>query len=330
MPIPATMRAIVQQQPGGPETLKPGQIATPQPGPGQLLVKVGAAGINRADLIQREGRYPPPQGESPILGLEIAGTVAATGPDVDPAVFQPGQRVFGLVGGGGYAEYCLLDARLALPTPQHLDDIAAASLPETWMTAWFNLVEIGSLQADTRVLIHAGASGIGSAGIQLCKSLGAWVAVTAGGEEKCAYCRDLGADLAIDYHTQKFEEELKRQGGVDLILDGVGGDYLPRNQACLNLDGQIILIGLLRGLEAQANLGLMLMKRQTLRGSTLRAQPISAKARIVQGLSQYALPRFAAKDLCITVDRTYPLADAAAAHQHVAAGGNLGKVILVL
>ncbi|KPC52956.1 NAD(P)H-quinone oxidoreductase [Amantichitinum ursilacus] len=321
------MRAVTQNQPGGVDTLQITQVERPEPAAHQLLVKVAASGINRADLAQREGNYPPPPGESLIMGMEISGVVESVGSAVEG--FSVGQRVFGLIGGGGYAEYALLDARLALPTPEHLTDIDAASLPETWMTVWFNLVELGQLRQGQRVLIHAGASGIGSAGIQLCKSYGAWVAVTAGGRDKCAYCRDLGADLAIDYHEQEFENVLKQQGGVDLILDTVGGDYLPRNQACLNADGQIIVIGMLRGPMAQANMGQLLVKRQTVRGSTLRSQPIEAKARIVRGLREHVLPGLDAGSLRVTIDKTFAAEDVAQAHQHVADGGNRGKVVLV-
>lgn len=321
-----TMQAVLQTEPGGPETLHLGQTSRPQPAAGQLLVKVAAAGINRADLAQRAGNYPPPPGESNILGMEIAGRVVEVGTGVTQ--FAVGDRVMGLVGGGGYAEYCLLQSQLAIPVPTGMDAVAAASLPEAWMTTWFNLVDLGGLHAGQRVLIHAGASGIGSAGIQLCKSFGAWVAVTAGGPEKCAYCRDLGADMVIDYKQQDFATELKNAGGVDLILDGVGGDYLPRNQACLNADGQIILIGMLRGLSAEANMGLLLIKRQTLRGSTLRPQPLAVKGHLAQALRDHVLPLIQAGKLRVTVAREFDWTQVADAHRYVAAGHNLGKVIL--
>ncbi|GGP27514.1 NAD(P)H-quinone oxidoreductase [Silvimonas amylolytica] len=322
------MRAIVQSAAGGPETLHLGNVDLPRPGPGQLLVKVKAAGINRADLMQREGKYPPPPGDSTILGLEIAGEVAALGEDVSGFVI--GDRVAGLVGGGGYAQFCVLDAGVAITLPDELDDVSAASLPEAWMTAWFNLVELGDLREDMRVLIHAGASGVGSAAIQLCKAHGAWVAVTAGGAEKGAYCARLGADMVIDYKTQDFAAEIKLAGGVDLILDGVGGDYLPHNQACLNPDGQIIVIGMLRGPQTEANMGLLLVKRQTVRGSTLRPQALPVKRRLSRQVRDYVLPRLVTGALQVTVDKVFGWEQAAEAHQYVGAGKNLGKVILQL
>ncbi|GGP19584.1 NAD(P)H-quinone oxidoreductase [Silvimonas iriomotensis] len=322
------MLAIVQTAPGGPETLHLGEVDTPRPGPGQLLVKVKAAGINRADLMQREGKYPPPPGDSAILGLEIAGEVAALGEDVSGFVI--GDRVAGLVGGGGYAQYCVLDAGTAITIPEALDDVAAASLPEAWMTAWFNLVELGGLREDLRVLVHAGASGVGSAAIQLCKAYGAWVAVTAGGPEKGEYCKRLGADMVIDYKTRDFAAEVKQAGGVDLILDGVGGDYLPHNQACLNPDGQIIVIGMLRGPQAEANMGLLLVKRQTVRGSTLRPQALPVKRRLAQQVRDFVMPRLATGALQVTVDKVFDWEQVAAAHHYVAAGKNLGKVMLRL
>ncbi len=322
------MRAVLQSAPGGPETLYVGDTEQPRPGPGQLLVKVNAAGVNRADLMQREGHYPPPPGDSTILGLEVAGEVAALGEGV--AGFVLGDRVAGLVGGGGYARFCVLDAAMALHIPAELDDVAAASLPEAWMTVWFNLIELGGLREGMRVLVHAGASGVGSAAIQLCKAYGAWVAVTAGGAQKGEYCKSLGADMVIDYKTQDFATEVKRAGGVDLILDGVGGDYLPHNQACLNPDGQIIVIGMLRGPQTEINMGLLLVKRQSVRGSTLRPQALPVKRRLAQGVSDYVLPRLLSGPLRVTVDKVFDWQAAADAHRYVAEGKNLGKVILRL
>ncbi|MBY0445113.1 MAG: NAD(P)H-quinone oxidoreductase, partial [Burkholderiales bacterium] len=250
------MRAVIQEN----QTLLLGDAALPKVAAGQLLIRVHAAGINRADLAQAAGRYPPPVGDSTILGLEIAGVVEALGEGV--VDFAVGDEVLGLVGGGAYAEFCVLESALAIKKPADLSFIDAASLPEVWMTAWFNLVEIGKLAAGQRVLIHAGASGVGAASIQLAKYLGAWVATTAGGAKKAAFCRQLGADLVVDYQQQDFAAMVKEAGGVDLILDGVGGDYLAKNQACLNIDGQIVLIGLLRGMSTEINLGQLLMKRQ--------------------------------------------------------------------
>ncbi|WP_255989929.1 NAD(P)H-quinone oxidoreductase [Chitinolyticbacter albus] len=316
------MRAITHAE----GRLRLSEIEQPLPGPGQLLVRVRAAGVNRADLMQAAGRYPQPPGESDILGLEIAGDVAAVGEGVSD--FALGDAVFGLVAGGGYAEYCLLDARLAVAKPPQLAYAEAASLPEAWLTVWLNLVEIGGLRPGQRVLIHAGASGVGAAAIQLARALGASVAVTAGGAEKCEWCRSLGAELAIDYHSGDFSTEVKAWGGADLILDTVGGDYLPRNQACLNRDGAIVLIGLLRGTEAQANLGLLLVKRQRLIGSTLRALSVERKAALSAALWPWLLPRLATDQIRLTLDRDFALADAASAHAWLAAGNNKGKLVL--
>ena len=299
----------------------------PQPAAGQLLIKVAAAGVNRADLMQAVGKYPPPAGESDILGLEMAGEVMALGEGAGG--FKLGDFVLGLVAGGAYAEYCLVDQSLACLQPNTLSFAAAASLPEVWLTAWLNLMDIGQLQAGQRVLIHAGASGVGAAAIQLAKSVGAWVAVTTSTPEKQAFCRDLGADLVIDYRAQDFATEIKAAGGVDLILDTVGGDYLVGNQRCLNADGLIIVIGLLRGIEAQLNLGLMLVKRQRIQGSTLRSQPLVKKAQLTQAFRTEILPRLASGEFKVTVDRTFPIEQAQAAHQYLAANRNLGKVVLL-
>jgi NADPH2:quinone reductase len=299
----------------------------PQSAAGQILVKVAAAGVNRADLMQAQGKYPPPAGESEILGLEVAGTIAALGEGVTG--WQVGDAVLALVGGGAYAEYCLVEQSLCCLQPDTLSYAAAASLPEVWMTAWLNLIYIGQLKAGQRVLIHAGASGVGAAAIQLAKSVGAWVAVTTSTPEKQAFCRELGADLVIDYRTQDFATEIKAAGGVDLILDTVGGDYLAGNQRCLNRDGLIVVIGLLGGIEAQLNLGLMLVKRQRIQGSALRSQPLAVKSKLTEALRNEVLPRIASGEFKVTLDRTFAMADAQAAHDYVAANRNSGKVVLL-
>ncbi|WP_228028062.1 NAD(P)H-quinone oxidoreductase [Chitinibacter fontanus] len=298
----------------------------PQVGPGQLLVKVAAAGVNRADLVQAQGKYPPPPGESAILGLEIAGEIVAVGAAVEQ--FQIGDRVFGLVAGGAYAEYCLLDQHLCWLQPDTLSSEAAASLPEAWLTAWLNLIELGQLKAGQRVLIHAGASGVGAAAIQLAKSRGAWVAVTTSSSEKQEFCRALGADLVIDYRQQDFATEVKAAGGADLILDTIGASYLAGNQRCLNLDGTMIVIGLLGGLEATLNLGVLLMKRQRVLGSTLRSLPLARKAELARAVAQYVLPSLVNGEFKVTLDRSFPLAQAQEAHEYLAQNRNLGKVVL--
>jgi NADPH2:quinone reductase len=259
--------------------------------------------------------------------LEVAGTIATLGDGVID--WQVGDAVLALVGGGAYAEYCLVDQSLCCLQPNTLSHAAAASLPEVWMTAWLNLIDIGQLKAGQRVLIHAGASGVGAAAIQLAKSRGAWVAVTTSTPEKQAFCRDLGADLVIDYRTQDFATEIKAVGGVDLILDTVGGDYLAGNQRCLNRDGLIIVIGLLRGIEAQLNLGVMLVKRQRIQGSALRSQPLAVKATLAEALRKEILPRIASSEFKVTLDRTFAMQDAQAAHQYLAENRNCGKVVLL-
>ncbi|WP_083301068.1 NAD(P)H-quinone oxidoreductase [Jeongeupia sp. USM3] len=305
-----------------------GTLPRPVAGPGQLLVRVRAAGINRADLVQAAGHYPPPPGESTVLGLEIAGEVVAVGDGADG--FAVGDAVFGLVPGGGYAEYCVLDALLAVRKPEALDWFEAASLPEVWMTVWLNLVELGELQAGQRLLVHAGASGIGAAAIQLGKRLGADVVVTIGSKEKADWCTALGADRAINYREQDFVAEVKAGGGADLILDTVGGDYLGRDQLCLNRDGRIIVIGLLRGKAAELNLGLLLVKRQRVQGSALRSQPLAVKAKLANALATQLLPDIIAGRLKPSLDRVFDIADVRAAHAYVADNRNQGKVVLRL
>jgi NADPH2:quinone reductase len=316
------MRAVIQTKP----LLSLGHAELPHVQAGQLLIQVYVAGINRADLAQAAGRYPAPAGDSPILGLEVAGVITAVGEGVSS--FALGDEVCGLVGGGAYAEYCIIESSLAMKIPAGLSFTDAASLPEAWMTAWFNLVQIGGLKAGQRVLIHAGASGVGAAGIQLAKHLGAWVATTAGGTLKGEFCRQLGADLVVDYQQDDFASIVKEAGGVDLILDGVGGDYLAKNQACLNMDGQIVLIGLLRGISAEAHLGLLLMKRQRITGSTLRAQPLGVKVELATALREKILPLIAIGDLKITIDSVFDWEKVAEAHQYIAENRNLGKVLL--
>ncbi|MFC7094223.1 NAD(P)H-quinone oxidoreductase [Jeongeupia naejangsanensis] len=304
-----------------------GELPRPVAGPGQLLVRVRAAGINRADLIQAAGHYPPPPGESAVLGLEIAGEVVATGEGVSG--FALGDAVFGLVPGGAYAEYCVLDAALAIAKPAALGWAEAASLPEVWMTVWLNLVELGGLRAGQRLLVHAGASGIGAAAIQLGKRLGAEVLTTVGSVEKGAWCTTLGADRVIHYHDEDFVDVVKAAGGADLILETVGGDYLGRDQQCLNRDGSIIVIGLLRGTKAELNVGLLLVKRQRVQGSALRSQTLDAKARTAAAVAEHVVPDIASGALKPSLDRVFAASDAQAAHDYVAQNRNLGKVVLI-
>lgn len=322
-----SMQLVTQSAPGGADTLEIAFAEKPQPAPGQLRVRVLAAGINRADIVQREGKYPPPKGASPVLGLEIAGIVDAVN---GPSRFQEGDAVFGLVSGGGYAEYALLDSSAALPKPDLMSWAEAASLPEAWMTAWFNLVDIAALQPGETVLIHAGASGVGAAAIQLASLLGARVVASAGSEEKRQFCRSLGADEVIDSRQSGFAANLKAQGGVDVVLDPVGAALFDDNIAVLKPDGRLVVIGIMGGSSATLNLGLLLVKRLRLLGSTLRSQPEAVKAGLAAALEAEVLPALADGRARVTLDSVYPLAAVADAHRYVEDNRNLGKVVLSL
>jgi len=321
------MHAVLQTRPGDADTLYLGEIERPTPCAGQLLVKVNAAGVNRADIVQREGHYPPPPGASPILGLEIAGEVVEAG---EHSRFKPGDAVFGLVGGGAYAEYALLDDALAIAKPDWLAWAEAASLPEAWMTALLNLTEVGQLQAGESFLTHAGASGVGAAAIQLAKRLGAKVYASAGSADKLAFCRQLGADAAFNYkELPGFGQWTKEQGGVDLVLDPVGASHINENITALRRDGRLVVIGVMGGANAQLNLGQLLVKRLRVQGSTLRSQPLEVKARLAQRLAE-RLEDFHAGRLQLTLDRCFALADVAAAHHYMENNANLGKIVLTL
>ena len=322
-----SMQLVTQHAPGGADTLEITFAEKPQPAPGQLRVRVLAAGINRADIVQREGHYPPPKGASPVLGLEIAGIVDAVN---GPSRFQEGDAVFGLLSGGGYAEYALIDSSAALPKPDLMSWAEAASLPEAWMTAWFNLVDIAAVQPGETVLIHAAASGVGAAAIQLASLLGARVIASAGSDDKRAYCRSLGAEVVIDSRQPGFAANLKAQGGVDVVLDPVGAALFDDNIAVLKPDGRLVVIGIMGGSSATLNLGLLLVKRLRLLGSTLRSQPEAVKARLTAALEAEVLPALADGRARITLDSVYPLAAVADAHRYVEDNRNLGKVVLSL
>ena len=322
-----SMRAVVQSETGGVETLTLALIEKPQPAPGQLRVRVLAAGVNRADLVQREGKYPPPAGVSAILGLEIAGIVDAVN---GPSRFQEGDAVFGLISGGGYAEYALLDCNAAIPKPDWLSWAEAASLPEAWLTAWLNLVQFAEVKEGERVLIHAGASGVGAAAIQLAGLLGVEVIASASTPEKQQFCRQLGAVELISSRTAGFAPELKNMGGVDVILDPVGASLFEDNIASLRPDGRLLLIGIMGGAGASLNLAQVLVKRLKIQGSTLRSQPLSVRAGLAVALETQILPAIHAGRAVVTIDSCYPLAAVAEAHQYLADNHNSGKVILTL
>lgn len=321
------MQAVVQMAPGGVDTLRLDVVEKPEPAPGQLRVRVLAAGLNRADIVQREGHYPPPKGASPILGLEVAGVVDAVN---GPSRFQEGDAVFGLVAGGGYAEYALLDSSAAIPKPDMMSWAEAASLPEAWMTAWHNLVDVAGLKPGETVLIHAGASGVGAAAIQLAAMLGCRVIASASSEDKREYCRRLGADETIDSRSSGFAASLKAQGGVDVVLDPVGASLFNDNIAALKQDGRLVLIGVMGGARTDLNLGLLLVKRLRVIGSTLRSQPEEVKARLATVLEQEVLPALQDGRAQLTLDSVYPLAAVQDAHAYMEANRNLGKIVLSL
>ena len=323
-----TMTAIKLQAFGGPDCLCPSQMDRPQPGMGEVLIRVEAAGVNRPDIMQRKGLYPPPPGASDILGLEVAGTMAAVGEQVsNPRV---GDDVCALVTGGGYAEYCIAAAPLCLPIPRGLNYIQAASLPETFFTVWTNVFERGKLQARDSILIHGGTSGIGVAAIQLARCFGSKVFATAGTEEKCRFCTDLGAQ-AINYHEQDFAAsilELTDNRGVDVILDMVGGDYLQRNLSCLAMEGRLVQIAVMNGPKANINLPTIMLKRLTLTGSTLRPRSVDEKARIARALLAQVWPLLESGEIKPIVHAVFKLEKAADAHSLMESGRHIGKIIL--
>lgn len=298
------------------------------PGPGEVQIRVAYAGINRADLMQREGNYPPPPGVTDIPGLEVSGTIAAAGPGVDSLAV--GQEVCALLAGGGYAEYVNVDARQALPLPQGLSLPEGAGLPEVFATAWLNLFMEGRLEQTERVLLHAGASGVGRAAIQLCRAFGHPCFVTAGSQAKLDACSALGADAGFNRHDGSFADAVKAWGGADVILDPVGASYLPDNQRVLNADGRLVLIGLMGGRHAELDMGRMLMKRQRLIGSTLRAKSSAAKGDIMQALYAHVWPRLESGEISAQVDRCRPIEQADAAHACMADNANAGKMLLAV
>ena len=322
---PDDMTAIEISQPGGPETLTPARRTVPMPGPGQIVICVAYAGVNRPDVLQRLGAYAPPPGASDLPGLECSGHVAAVGPGVTR--WQIGDAVCALLPGGGYAEYVATHADHALPVPQGVTLRAAACLPETAFTVWSNVVMRGKLQAGERFLVHGGSSGIGTTAIQVARALGARVWATAGSDEKCAACAALGAQ-PINYRTDDFVEALQDEGGADLILDMVGGDYIPRNIRALADDGRLVFIAFLGGPKVELNFAPVMSRRLTITGSTLRPQSDLAKARIADELRRHVWPMVEAGKLRPVMDQEFALADAAAAHRRMEQGDHIGKIVL--
>lgn len=329
MALPDSMRAVEIKAPGGPEALVPCARPLPRPGPGELLLKVAAAGVNRPDVLQRMGVYPPPPGASDLPGLEVAGTVAAVGEGV--AGWSVGDTACALLAGGGYAEYAVAPAPQCLPIPKGLTPVQAASLPETFFTVWTNVFERGGLKPGETFLVHGGTSGIGVAAIQLAKALGATVLATAGGPEKAKACEALGADRGIDYQAEDFAavaKELTGGKGVDVILDMVGGDYVPRNLDCLAVDGRHVSIAFLRGQTVKLDLRPVMMKRLTLTGSTLRARSVAEKGAIARSLLAQAWPLLESGRVRPVVHATFPLEKAADAHALMESSTHVGKIVL--
>ncbi|TMK19312.1 MAG: NAD(P)H-quinone oxidoreductase [Alphaproteobacteria bacterium] len=327
--LPAHMTAIAIRAPGEPDVLVPEQRPLPQPGDGEVLVKVAAAGVNRPDVMQRQGLYPPPPGASDIPGLEIAGNVVALGGGAGR--FAPGDAVTALVAGGGYAEYCPVHETNALPVVAGLSMVEAAAIPETFFTVWHNAFERGALKSGETLLVHGGSSGIGTTAIQLAKCFGARVITTAGSAEKCAACRDLGADVAIDYRTEDFVAATKAATGgkgADVILDMVGGDYIARNYEAAAVDGRIVQIAFQGSPRADVDFRRIMLKRLTHTGSTLRARAVADKAAIARALEIKVWPLIAAGKVKPTIYRTFPLAEASAAHALMETSTHIGKLVL--
>jgi NADPH2:quinone reductase len=328
--LPVDMTVIAIRTPGGPEMLVPERRPLPRPSTGEVLVRVAAAGVNRPDVMQRQGLYPPPKGATEIPGLEIAGEVVALGPGAER--WRLGESVMALVIGGGYAEYCLAHESHALPIPAVLSMTEAAAFPETFFTVWHNAFERGRLQAGETLLVHGGSSGIGTAAIQLAKAFGARVITTAGSAEKCEACRRLGADLAINYKSEDFVTATKTATaghGADLILDMVGGDYIERNYEAAALEGRIVQIAFQASPKATVDFRRLMFKRLTHTGSTLRARSIADKGAIARAVEQQVLPLIAAGKVKPLIDSTFPLAEAAAAQARMETSGHIGKIVLV-
>ncbi|MET0855715.1 MAG: NAD(P)H-quinone oxidoreductase [Telluria sp.] len=323
------MRAIEITQPGPPDVLKLCERPMPEAGPGHVLIKVHAAGINRPDVLQRTGNYPVPKGASDLPGLEVAGEIV--GGDVAGSPFAIGDMVCALVQGGGYAEYCSAAVELCLPVPNGLSAIEAASLPETFFTVWSNVFDRAGLAEGETLLVQGGSSGIGVTAIQLAKALGHKVFATAGSDEKCRACEALGADRAINYKTEDFVEIIKAETGgkgVDVILDMVGGDYVPREISCLADDGRLVFIALLGGGKATVPLGQILIRRLTVTGSTLRPRPVAFKAKIAAALRERVWPLLDAGAIKPVIYKTFPLAEAAQAHVLMESSSHVGKIVL--
>jgi NADPH2:quinone reductase len=331
MPVPADMTVIAIRAPGAPEVLVPEQRPLPQPGDGEVLVKVAAAGVNRPDVMQRQGLYPPPKGATDIPGLEIAGEVAALGAGVTR--WKLGDKVMALVVGGGYAQYCLAHESHCLPIPPTLSITEAAAIPETFFTVWHNTFERGRLKSGETLLVHGGSSGIGTAAIQLAREFGARVITTAGSPEKCEACRKLGADPAINYKSEDFVAITKAATGgkgADVILDMVGGDYIERNYEAAAVEGRVVQIAFQGSPKATVDFRRIMLKRLIHPGSTLRARSVEDKGAIARAVEKHVLPLIAAGRVKPVIDSTFPLTQAAAAHARMETSAHIGKIVLIV
>jgi putative PIG3 family NAD(P)H quinone oxidoreductase len=325
------MIAIEISHPGEPDVLVPVERPMPVPGEGELLIEVAAAGVNRPDVMQRRGKYPPPPGASDIPGLEIAGTIESIGPGVQG--WRTGGRVCALVAGGGYAEYCVAPAPQCLPVPERLDFVAAAAVPETFFTVWTNLFERGRLARGETTLVHGGSSGIGTTALQLARAFGARVFATAGSVEKCRACEQIGAERCINYREEDFVavvRELTGGRGVDVVLDMVGGEYFARNIDVLAMEGRLVQIATLHGTKAELNIPVIMQRRLTVTGSTLRARSVSEKGVIASAVREHVWPLLESGAVRPIVHARFPLRDAAAAHRVMESGAHIGKLVLVV
>jgi putative PIG3 family NAD(P)H quinone oxidoreductase len=324
---PISSRIVTAPEPGGPEKLVVKRVELAPPAADEVLIDVAASGVNRPDVFERMGFYPAPEGAPEGLGLEVSGTVRAVGEEV--TTFRAGDPVVALVSGGGYADVARAKAGSTLPAPKGVELVEAAGLPETVFTVWTNVFEAGALKPGERFLVHGGVSGIGSTAIQMAKAQGAYVIATAGGAERAQACLDLGADRAFDYHAEDWSSAIKAEGGADVILDMVGGDYVQKNLNCLNRFGRVVMIAFLKGSRVEVDLMGLMLKRQTLTGSTLRSRSDEEKAQLAQAVHTHVWPWIEAGKLRPLIDSTFALDEVAKAHARMDAGGHSGKILLI-
>jgi len=324
--LPADMRVIEIAEPGGPEVLREARRPVPTPGENDVLIRIAAAGVNRPEVLQRMGLYPPPPGATDIPGLECAGEIAALGAGVND--WKLGDKVCALLPGGGYGEFAVVDAGSCLPVPKGLSMVEAAALPETTFTVWANVFDDAKLKAGETLLIHGGTSGIGATAILFAKAWGAKVVATAGSDEKCAACLKLGADAAYNYKSDKWEDEIAGNGGADVVLDMTGGDFVARNMIALNPKGRHVSIAFLRGTEATINVMTIMRKQLRLSGSTMKARPPEEKARLARDIAAHIWPLIEAGKIAPAMDETFALAEAGEAHKRMESGAHIGKIVL--